>query len=154
MTTTATTMSTDSTRNDRTSRPISVRGAAATARRIATSPPAVRWSRGRTRLPPRLPVGVQPSDDLVDSLDKRPHFEAGAPVDESGQVLLEGVPVQGAEREPILDRLLADVLVAGIGVELAPAEILEPGRIDVVDDDLRTLDLGVEIDPRQLQLAL
>jgi hypothetical protein len=44
--------------------------------------------------------------------------------------------VQGADRDPFLDRLLADVLVARIAVEFAPAEVLEPGRVDVVGDDL------------------
>jgi hypothetical protein len=44
--------------------------------------------------------------------------------------------VHGADRDPFLDRLLADVLVARIAVEFAPAEVLEPGRVDVVGDDL------------------
>jgi hypothetical protein len=61
--------------------------------------------------------------------------------------------VQGADRDAFLDRLLADVLVARIAVEFAPAEVLEPGRVDVVGDDLRTLQLPGEPDPGQLELT-
>jgi hypothetical protein len=62
-------------------------------------------------------------------------------------VLLEGPLVQGADRDPFLDRLLADVLVARIAVEFARAEVLEPGRVDLVGDDLRTLQLPGERTP-------
>src|SRR3990172_5928256 len=144
---TTATVRTDSTRNETTSRTIRLRR----PRRVRASG-ALTWSqplldgrqveparRGRVVLAeeldrelPQRTVLMQPLNDHANPVDERADVQLGALVDPPRRVLVEQRLADLPQRHRARDRVLAHLLGAEEGVDVAVGDVLEPRPLDRV----------------------